>query len=417
MENKLIGLRAQDFHEGLRHTGAFGPKDAHYAKTLLIGKAASLAMHLPGLLFIEDMTQLQYAASSLGIGGELTLVLKELEEVDFLSIVKAGDEIKRIELRIPEFKSAYSDLGERWKIIKPSEIEQASIYTLDQLYNGPILKSQLVESLGISKSGTGILLDIMQSGNLLSVQPIDGQPTTYTPLAVDGNPTAYLNWAKKFPSDVQTVLSTLQMAQGLPMESSVISGNSALLDAVATGVLMPVQVSGSTGERRFLFAPKGGLAQDERTILDKARAIVSCVRYGENYAASRKIKYPRRIIETLRDNKRFKRGHPDLFDQYGLLVEKMIGHPVDVGGGKWNFEVDDTRENMKALHVAIEMVEHGESPATRIDLDAQQELFTPTAYLSPGSTRPIITKTIIPSKETRGEIIREMVKLARGTGG
>lgn len=416
MDNLLIGLRAQDFHEGLRHTGAFGPKDVHYRKTLLIGKAASLAMHLRGLLFIDDMTQLQYAASSLGIGAELPLVLRELEEVDFLSITKAGEEIKRVDLRIPEFKSGYSDLGERWKVIKPSEIESASIITLDRLYKGPIPKDELVDSFHSTGSGPSIILDIMQQGNLLSIQPVDGKSITYTPLAVDGNPTAYLNWAKNFPTEVQTVLSALQGQQGLPMEDSTISKNPALHDAIATGVLMPVQVSGSTGERRFLFAPKGGLTPDERTILDKARAIVSCVRYGERYAASRRIKYPRSILHTLKENKRFKKGHPDLFDQYGLLVEKLIGHPIDVGGGRWNFEIDDTVENMKALEVAIEMVEYGESPATRIDLAAQQELLTPTGYLGPGSTRPIITKTISPSTETRADMIRQMARLMRGTG-
>jgi hypothetical protein len=85
MDSITIALRAQDFHEGLRHVGTFGPKDVYYSKTLIIGKAATLAMHLRGLLYINDFMQLQYAASSLGIGQELPLVLHELEEVDFLS--------------------------------------------------------------------------------------------------------------------------------------------------------------------------------------------------------------------------------------------------------------------------------------------------------------------------------------------
>ena len=41
-------LRAQDFHESLKETRAFGPKDAYFEKTLLIGKAATLAMHFKG---------------------------------------------------------------------------------------------------------------------------------------------------------------------------------------------------------------------------------------------------------------------------------------------------------------------------------------------------------------------------------
>ncbi|MEX2490134.1 MAG: hypothetical protein WD425_00080 [Nitrospirales bacterium] len=148
--------------------------------------------------------------------------------------------------------------------------------------------------------------------------------------------------------------------------------------------------------------------------MDKGRAIVSCVRYGQTYAASRKILYPRRILETLKDRKKFKKGHPDLFDQYGLLVEKLIGHPVQEADGKWNFHIDDTTENMKALQVAIEMIEYGATPSAHLDPEAENELMWPTGYLSPVSARPKIIKEINVSKETRTEIIRQMANLARG---
>ena len=42
MDTLLLGLRAQDFHESLKNTSTFGPKEVHYKKTLLIGKAAVL---------------------------------------------------------------------------------------------------------------------------------------------------------------------------------------------------------------------------------------------------------------------------------------------------------------------------------------------------------------------------------------
>ena len=144
MENLIVGLRTQDFHESLKLTSTFGPKDVHYEKTLLVGKAASLAMHLRGLLFIEDEKQLKYAASTLGISSlELPAVLHELEEVDFLTVVKSGDRIKRVDIRVPEFRSGYAELGERWKQLEPSEIEQASLATLEDLYKGPLPLSDL----------------------------------------------------------------------------------------------------------------------------------------------------------------------------------------------------------------------------------------------------------------------------------
>jgi hypothetical protein len=86
MDSLIIGLRSQDIHESLKNTAAFGPKEVHYKKTLLIGKAAALAMHLRGLLYIKDYVQLEYAAASLGISSiELPTVLHELEEIDFIS--------------------------------------------------------------------------------------------------------------------------------------------------------------------------------------------------------------------------------------------------------------------------------------------------------------------------------------------
>jgi hypothetical protein len=163
MEKLQIALRAQDFHESLRVTGVFGPKEVKFKRTLLIGKAASLAMHLRGLLFVEDPTQLEYVAASLGIPAlELPTVLRELEVIDFLSVVKSGDEIKRIECRVPEFRSGYQELGERWSQIKPTEAEQAGIAGLDQLYRGPVQLEIFKRSLDISAADFSMMAEQMR---------------------------------------------------------------------------------------------------------------------------------------------------------------------------------------------------------------------------------------------------------------
>ena len=164
----------------------------------------------------------------------------------------------------------------------------------------------------------------------------------------------------------------------------------------------------------FLFAPRGGLASEERIILDKARAILACVRYGQKFAAGRPILYPKRILETLRDNKRFRRGHPDLYSQYGVLVEKLIGHPIQESSDRWNFVINDTPENMKAFDIAISLLEIGESPAARIDLEARNALLGTANYLSPPSTRARLAKSFKGSPETQAEIIRQLSAIGRG---
>lgn len=415
MDSLFVGLRAQDFHDSLKNLSVFGPKEVYFKKTLLIGKAATLAMHLRGLLYIDEYTQLEYAAATLGISSlELPVILRELEEVDFISVVKSGETIRRVDIRVPAFRSGYSELGERWRIIQPSEVEVAGLNLLNQLYTGPYEEEIILNTLGINNIQRNIMLDVMRSGLLVATQTVDGLPLIYTPLAVDGNPTAYLEWAKRFPTEVAQAVQTLRNYQGLPISDPSISSNNALNDAIITGVLMPVEVNGATGDKRFIFAPKGGLSPEEKIILDKARAVVACVRYGQNFAAGRPIKYPHLIVKQLLDYKHFKYGHPDLLSQYGLLTEKLIGRLVDVGGGRWNFEVDDTDENLKALEVALDMLEIGETPSARIDLDAQKTLLGPYGYQCPATTRPTISRNIQSSTETRMEIIREMGKLIRG---
>src|SRR4051812_24524000 len=132
MDHSVVGLRCQDFHESLRNTTTAPAKDVHFKKTLLMGKVASLAMHLRGLPFVANSTHLEYAAASLGISSiELEAVLREMEVVDFVSVTRSSsDEIKRIDIRVPVFTNGYAVLGQRWEQLKPSEVEQAGVGAL-----------------------------------------------------------------------------------------------------------------------------------------------------------------------------------------------------------------------------------------------------------------------------------------------
>jgi hypothetical protein len=99
--------------------------------------------------------------------------------------------------------------------------------------------------------------DVMMCGQLLAIQTVDGTPTAYSPLAVDGNPSAYLQWAKRFPNEVTAAIETLSQSQGLAMSDGRIASNKTLMDAIQTGVIMPVTVKDLPLKlqfRRILFA-------------------------------------------------------------------------------------------------------------------------------------------------------------------
>lgn len=71
---------------------------------------------------------------------------------------------------------------------------------------------------------------------------------------------------------------------------------------------------------------------------------------------------------------------------------------------------------MKAFNVALDMLEYGEAPSARIDVEAQNALLAPSGYQGPTTTRPQLAKSIHGSPETRTEIIRQMGNLIRGAG-
>ncbi len=182
MQTLSIGMRAHDFHEGLKETSSSAPKEIFFGKTLLIGKAASLAMHLrdSGKLYIENMA-LQYAASSLGIGSlELDRVLRELEILSFLSVVRSGDQIKRIDVKVPELRSGYAELGERWQQLNPTDVEVAALLSLDTLYQGPQKEDWLRNALNLDPRSYSIMGDVMQAGQCSSRDRTLGKHRTYS---------------------------------------------------------------------------------------------------------------------------------------------------------------------------------------------------------------------------------------------
>ncbi len=115
----------------------------------------------------------------------------------------------------------------------------------------------------------------------------------------------------------------LNKYQGLHRTYPKIAQNPIVKEAVLSGVLQSTAVDTAEGStQEFLFTPRGELQREEAVVLDKARAIIACVRSGQHFSKGRAIFSPRKILATLRANKKFKRGHPDLQIQYGTPFSK-----------------------------------------------------------------------------------------------
>lgn len=414
----MIGVRAQDFHEGLKEVASYGPKEAHLRNTLLIGKAATLAAHLRGLNVVEDHEALTYLAAELGISGlELDRVLSELEEVDFATIKKDGDRVKRVELRIPELREGYAELGERWEDLGPTEVERAAVEMLHHVAAVPRAKESLQESFGLDTKSFDLVLSIGSAGALLETyEDDDGEPIIYSPLTIEENPKPLIELSKKFPDDeVVKALAAVRRQQGLPEGVGAAKSNPVIVEAILAGVLAPVRIQTDDGERRFLFAPRGQVPAAEKVILDKARAILACVRCGQHFADVSRVFDPGALLRALRKNKKFNYSRPDFPEQYGLLVSKQIAviSPDTSRTGFYHFHFIDTDENKKALDLAIDLLDVGDAAPAHTS-DAHAILGIPGSYGGALPTRARLARTIKRSKTEARQVVATLSKLVRG---
>lgn len=413
----LIGVRAQDFHEGLREVSGLPARDVYFRKTLRIGKAAALATHLRGFNVVNNPESLITMASLLGIGpDELPKIIEELRILEFVRGVKTGpdDVITRIELAIPELRSIYEDLGGRLLDLKPGEHEMAAIDLLEATIRGPKPETVTLHALGLAPTDQDIVRDVLSAGSLVdSFQGSQG-PILYTPLMVEQDPKPLIKLSERFPEDdVVKAFETVKNLQGIPEAEITASSNDALRAAVESGVLQPVTLDLPGRPRsRFYFTPRGGLAPEKRIILDKARALLAGVRAGQRYPTSTRIRRPAALLRAIRD-----RGslapHSDAATQYGLIVSKGMGTLVR-SGSRWEFRLKKTPENVAAVDLAIEMLETGEMSTTGLDLEARELVSVTGNYRGPLPTRSRAKKEGRASRATLTDVLEKMTNLVRG---
>ena len=413
IEDFKIGIRTQDIQHGLRDVQASGPL-IDLANTLLIGKAATLAMHLKGLNYIDDIRALKYMAGELGISSfEFDPVMNELQEIGFIRIIKSRHTtIKRIEISIPELRDGYSDLGERWKELSPTEIEEKAIHLVERVSTIPINVEKAKSEYDLDPSQFSIITDLGRSGTFLEIYKLeDGSEILYSPIMVDENPEKIYEFCKKYSeNEVSKAISQIQRYQGMPKEKI---KNPILMDAILSGVLLAPVVTSSAGPKRFIFTPISGLSTEEKVILDKARAILACVRYGQRYAIGTRIKWPKLLLQRLLENKRLG-SHPELHNQYGLLVTKGLGKIEEVTRGFYSFIFYDTPENLKALRFAMQMLEIGESGTPVVDEETRQILIQSGSYRDPAYGRTKLSRELKRSKATHADVIKIISKVGRG---
>lgn len=382
--------------------------------------AAKLAVNIRGLDVISNIQQLRVVADQLGIDGpNLQAVLGILQEVDLITVEKTGVKIIKIRERIPYFSNAYSVLGEYWQGQDATEIEEATLQILRRLSKSPRSLEEIKVDLGLGDEEMGVIQQVGEEGCFLKTYEIGGGKIVYSPLFWDENPVALFNVLKAHK--LATVVETLERVkdyQGLPIDP----GKEPLLEEAAiAGVLPAPAVTSVGGTKLFAFTPYAGtvpVKNEENQVLDKARAVLACVRYGQHFAGASRVKWPRAILEAFLDSARGRKlkAHTEHKHQYSLLAFKQIVNIVPTHlGSEWHtVELIDTPDNIKAVRIALDLLEFGEQVTGKsLDDETKRLLTFKGEYVEP----------LRALKQTKrqgpgtGSAFIKLLEIARGGGG
>ncbi len=388
MDKTTIAARLQDVNEGLlRQSG--GLVEAHYRKTKRFGAAARICNLIRGQDVVSDYTSLVAAAGELGINADtLDASLNILEDIGYVSLHKSGGDIRKIEERIPLLSDRFEAIGDRWQDSKPSEIETATLDLLDDLLVAPNRSRTLCKRHSFDTRAFDIIRDVGESGDFIKSYPSpeDSSEILYSPMYHDENPKKIIELMDSYPSeDVVAILRSIREYQGTPVDSI---ADPVLLTAIRTGCIPTPTVTSTNGSKRFMFTPLQGVGKLEKNLLEKARAVVACVRYGEHFAGLTKILCPLVILQTLKDRKKVG-PHSEIVTQYVLLQKLGVGLIRTASGftSRYMFHLLDTDENMRAVDMAIQYLTVKEVVKGDPNEAGARQLLLPGSYASPTKTR------------------------------
>jgi hypothetical protein len=379
-ENSRIGLRCQDIQTGLHDVDVdiFAPGE--FQTLPLTGMAARLALRIRGRELV-DKKQLSVIAATVGIKAtELNTVVANLEEMDWVRAQKKNGAIEKITETIPYFSDLYETLGDFAVDKGLTEYERASISFLEHSASGPIAVSALRED-GLEQRVIDDVIKIGEEGAYLSTIETKKGRMIYSPCYWQEGEQRLNDLISKFSDEtIRNAIARIRVAQGTPLDTlQTTTEDEVLKQAISLGLLQTPSVTSVSGEKRFIFTPFAGNEQItliEKHIYEKAMLILSCVRYGENFAQITRITRPHKILSALLDARRGHRigPHSEIGLQYSSLVTGNIGKIIP-DGNKYFFELIPTPENLKALQLAYDLLLIGEPIQDRGAITNEQEQF------------------------------------------
>jgi len=412
MNNFTEGLRCQDIHSGLRDLDPNSSLLAPLRETRFIGMAASLAGLVRGHDVINDGEALRaIAAQQLDVNDYAYAdIIWLFEEVGFVQgVQRDGTRVVQFTETVPYYDDLYEVLGAAWHRRKPSEMEQQLVPVIDGLSQAPVPLESLEGEFGLDHAAMPHILEVgAGSGLIRTLRTIDGD-IAYSPFFAFENPAALESIAMDHgPERFATELAAVRSRQGLEISAQQFP---LLTDAVAAGLIMAPSVAKPDGGvatyAALPYAADRQLLKARKPVLEKALAVLACLRSAERYAEHNTLSPAAlvNVIDKLLDpNRGFLMPNSAHRRQYALIRNAGIIQfaPDLLPGGSWVTPVFiDTVDNREALRFARDLLVHGELMSQRIDDDvARKMLDSGSGFTAPMQTMNRLRKVVTPSPKT-----------------
>lgn len=342
----------------------------------VVGRAGKLALNIKGLGEIDGAVLRQVADHFFDIpAGTLNSALEVLAEVEYVQLITEGRTIKKVIPNVPHFSSVYDGLGRYLGTITLTEHEEVAIAILGELRTKPDKRDALMGRLGAEAPVFRRVETVATEGGLVIPKRAKGQDILVSPFYfADSLDVLAMKAASGGAKEIARVLDLLKKSQGWPLsliaKHGEISGHKltpsemALLhELVADGVLRPPSLSVSkTGQtEHFVFTPAPGAGRLDgagREIYERTMALVAAVRKGQLLPENYRIKYPVALLGKLRTAKSIG-ASSEAAAQYSNLVTLRVGTLVKTAGDRYQFNLIDTPENLRAVDDAIQMFKDG----------------------------------------------------------
>ena len=398
-----IGLRAYDTAIGFRNLDTRSAALTDFDSTHTIGMAAILAGAIKGKEIIRNAKSFKkIAADVLKIDPwAFDKVVYELNELEMVrGIERQGGEIISFYENVPLlYDNVHERLGTRWLDMRPSELAVQFLTMLDKLASAPSLTQKLTEEVGTDQRANQKLRTIGETAELIRFYPLrDGTEVATSPLHAFEHPDRLVELFEHYNADrVREAFNDIRSHPGFP----ILMNNSQPIaeDMVRLGLVpAPTVVGADRQERAFaimLYGLDSVYLTSKKQVLDRALALIACVRCGEVSGGVTPIRMPDKLLAALMDPDRnyTLKGHSSAPRQYAPLVRMGMIALVPIGG-KWEVQLNPTEDNRDAVKLACTLLRRkGDAePERGNEREAARLLFTDGDYLAPLETIALVRR-------------------------